>query len=134
MNAVGEVREGLKVEHIMRTNVKMIHAADRFDDVMHFVERSRFNHFPVVDEDNVLVGVIHFADLRDILYDPAIRDLITAGDLDLDEAELGLQGSYTQVVDVFPPVQKHGGTKLEGLEPEVAARKIAAYLREEKFI
>jgi electron transfer flavoprotein beta subunit len=60
--------------------------------------------------------------------------VIAADDLDLDEAELGLQGSYTQVVNVFPPAQKAGGTKLEGLEPEVAARKIAAYLREEKFI
>ena len=60
--------------------------------------------------------------------------VIAAADLDLDEAELGLQGSYTQVVNVFPPAHKHGGTKLEGLEPEVAARKIAAYLREEKFI
>jgi len=60
--------------------------------------------------------------------------VIAADDLDLDEAELGLQGSYTQVVNVFPPAQKTGGTKLEGLEPEVAARKIAAYLRDQKFI
>jgi electron transfer flavoprotein beta subunit len=60
--------------------------------------------------------------------------VIAADDLALDEAELGLLGSYTQVVNVFPPVQKTGGTILEDLEPEVAARKIAAYLREEKFI
>jgi electron transfer flavoprotein alpha/beta subunit len=60
--------------------------------------------------------------------------VITAGDLDLDEAELGLTGSYTQVVNIFPPRQKQGGLKLEGIDPEVAARKIAAFLREEKFI
>jgi electron transfer flavoprotein beta subunit len=60
--------------------------------------------------------------------------VIAAEDLALDEAELGLIGSYTQVVKVFPPAQKTGGTILEDLEPEVAARKIAAYLREEKFI
>jgi electron transfer flavoprotein beta subunit len=59
---------------------------------------------------------------------------ITADELELDETELGLQGSFTQVVNIFPPTQKVGGTKLEGLEPEVAVRKIAAYLREEKFI
>lgn len=59
---------------------------------------------------------------------------ITADELELDETELGLQGSFTQVVNVFPPTIKQGGTKLEGLEPEVASRKIAAYLREEKFI
>ncbi|UCE54167.1 MAG: electron transfer flavoprotein subunit beta/FixA family protein [Desulfobacterales bacterium] len=65
-----------------------------------------------------------------------VKDLrvISAADLGLDETELGLQGSFTQVVNVFPPAQKIGGTKLEGLEPEIAARKIAAFLREEKFI
>ena len=60
--------------------------------------------------------------------------VIAADDLALDEEDLGLSGSYTQVVNVFPPAQKTGGTILEDLEPEVAARKIAAYLREEKFI
>jgi electron transfer flavoprotein beta subunit len=72
---------------------------------------------------------------QDVLY-ARTKDMrtIAAENLELDEAELGLQGSFTQVVKVFPPAQKAGGTKLEGLEPEVAARKIAAYLREEKFI
>jgi len=59
---------------------------------------------------------------------------ISADDINLEETELGLRGSFTQVVNVFPPEQKQGGVTLEGLEPEIAARKIAAYLREEKFI
>jgi electron transfer flavoprotein beta subunit len=60
--------------------------------------------------------------------------VVSAADLDLDETQLGLKGSYTQVVKVFAPQQKQGGIKLEGIDPEVAARKIAAFLREEKFI
>lgn len=65
-----------------------------------------------------------------------LKDLrvISADDLDLDETELGLKGSFTQVINVFPPPQKQGGIKLEGLEPEVAARKIATYLRKEGFV
>jgi electron transfer flavoprotein alpha/beta subunit len=59
---------------------------------------------------------------------------VSARDLDLDESELGLQGSYTQVVKIFPPPRKPGGRKFEDLDPEVAARKIAAYLSEETFI
>jgi electron transfer flavoprotein beta subunit len=72
---------------------------------------------------------------QDVL-DARLKDMsvICADDLDLDETELGLKGSYTQVVKVFPPKQKQGGIKLEDIEPEVAARKIAAFLREEKFI
>lgn len=60
--------------------------------------------------------------------------VLSADDLGLDETELGLKGSYTQVVKVFPPQQKQGGLKFEDIEPEVAARKIAAFLREENFI
>ena len=60
--------------------------------------------------------------------------VLSAADLDLDETELGLKGSFTQVVKIFPPQQKQGGLKFEDIEPEVAARKIAAFLREEKFI
>ena len=60
--------------------------------------------------------------------------VIDAANLDLAEAELGLIGSFTQVVKIFPPRQKQGGIKLEEADPEVAARKIAAFLREERFI
>jgi electron transfer flavoprotein beta subunit len=65
-----------------------------------------------------------------------LRDLseLSADDLDINENELGLQGSYTQVVKVFPPTQKQGGIIFDDLEPEVAARKVAAYLRKEGFV
>ena len=59
---------------------------------------------------------------------------ISAADLGLTENELGLAGSFTQVVKVFPPAVKQGGRKLEGLEPAAAAAEIAAYLRAEGFI
>lgn len=54
---------------------------------------------------------------------------VTAAEIDLTEGELGLAGSYTQVVKVFPPVPKQGGRKVEGLEPAAAAGEIAAFLR-----
>jgi electron transfer flavoprotein beta subunit len=59
---------------------------------------------------------------------------VTAADLDLSENELGLAGSYTQVVKVFPPAPKQGGRKVEGLEPPAAANEIAAFLRSEGYI
>lgn len=69
------------VRHIMRTNVKCLHASDRIDDVLSFIESSRYNHFPVIDDDENLVGVIHFSDIRGIIYDPTLRELVTAVDL-----------------------------------------------------
>lgn len=71
----------MRVGHIMRTNVQFIHASHAFDEVLHFIERSTDNHFTVATDDGMYAGVIHFSDVRDVIYDPAMRDLITAIDL-----------------------------------------------------
>jgi electron transfer flavoprotein alpha/beta subunit len=61
-------------------------------------------------------------------------ECIDASVLKIEEDQLGLMGSYTQVVKIFPPGEKKGGRKLEGLSPEAAAQEITAYLRKENLI
>ncbi len=60
--------------------------------------------------------------------------VVDAAGLGLAENELGLAGSFTQVVKVFPPTPKEGGRRFEGLEPAQAAAEIAAFLRAEGFV
>ena len=69
------------VEHIMRTNVQFIPDAASLDQVLHFIERSTYTHFPVCSETGDLAGVIHFSDVRDVIYDPSLRQLVMAIDL-----------------------------------------------------
>jgi len=71
----------MQVKHIMRTHFHPLPASATLDEVLHFVERSRFNDFPVADDENQLVGVIHFGELREMIYDPSMRELVTAVDL-----------------------------------------------------
>ncbi len=73
--------QSLQVRHLMRTNVKTIPAEASFDEVMHIMEASRFNHFPVTTPDGKLMGLIRLSDLREIIYDPAMTNLVTAADL-----------------------------------------------------
>lgn len=61
-------------------------------------------------------------------------EMITADSLDLNEDQLGLQGSYTQVVKIFPPRAKRECRKLEGLSPEQAGREITSLLSQGNFI
>ena len=92
----------MKVEHIMRTNVQFIRASATYDEVLHFIERSTYSHFPVVDEDGVFAGVIHFADVRDVIYDPAMRELVTALDLaDPDSDVVSMDMSLSELLAVF---------------------------------
>jgi CBS domain-containing protein len=75
------VTTDLQARHIMRSNVKLLPAGASLDDVLHFVEESKYNHFPVVDDAGAFAGMIHFSDLREIIYDPTTQDLVTAVDL-----------------------------------------------------
>ncbi|MEE8171081.1 MAG: cation:proton antiporter [Phycisphaerae bacterium] len=73
--------EGYCVRDVMRSNVRCLHGDASLNDVLTFIARSRFNHFPVVDADNRCIGVIHFADVRTLAYSPALGRLLTAADM-----------------------------------------------------
>jgi CBS domain-containing protein len=99
----------------MRTNIQFLRAAATFDEVLHFIERSTYNHFTVVEEDGKFVGVIHFSDVRDVIYDPTMSVLVSAIDLadpdstvvpaDMRLSEL-LKVFTTENVGVLPVVQR----------------------------
>ncbi len=73
--------EQITVGELMRRNVKGIPAAANFDEVVEFIEHSRDNTFPVVGDNNEIVGVIRYTDLRDAMFDPDLGDLVCAADL-----------------------------------------------------
>lgn len=113
--AAGEFR----VEDIMRRNVQFLRSSANLDEVLRFIEHSTYNHFPVVDDDGECVGVIHFSDVRGVIYDPAFAELITAIDL-ADEASpmVPMELSARDVLDVFRdqnvgvlPVAEKAGTR-----------------------
>jgi electron transfer flavoprotein beta subunit len=60
--------------------------------------------------------------------------VVKAEDLGLAESSLGLQGSYTQVVKVFPPATRQANRLVSGLEAGEAAREIYDYLKEQHFL
>jgi len=114
----------LRVKDIMRTNVRFLRPDAGLDDVLHFVEASRFNHFPVVGDGNQLLGVIDFEDIRDIIYDPLLSDLVTAMDLAKpDSAVVGENVALTELLELFrkhnlgcmPVVAEPGRLRVVGL-------------------
>ncbi len=92
----------IKVENLMRTNVQLLRADATLDEVLRFIERSTYNHFPVIDKGGDFFGVVHFADVRDVIYDPALRDLVTAADLaDIGSKPVRMDQPIEDALQVF---------------------------------
>ena len=69
------------VEHIMRTHVEVIYDDAHFEKILKAIEHSRYNLFPVVNHEGEFTGMISFQDIRDVLYDGIMEDLIIAEDI-----------------------------------------------------
>lgn len=120
----GKTESPLQVRHVMRTNIKCIPADVNFDEVLRFVEHSKFSHFPVIDENQKLLGVIHFSDIREILYDPGLANLLLAVDVanlvfETAPADMPLEGVLSLFhegdIGSLPVVETEGSRKIVGI-------------------
>jgi len=69
------------VEHVMRTHIEVIYEETHLDQILKVIEHSRYNLFPVVNEIGEFTGMISFQDIRDVLYDGIMKDLVIAKDV-----------------------------------------------------
>lgn len=60
--------------------------------------------------------------------------VVSAVDLSIPDEQLGLKGSFTQVVKIFPPPEKKSSQLLQNLETDQAAQAIFEFLKERKFL
>jgi len=61
-------------------------------------------------------------------------EVINADKLDIEKEKLGLNGSYTQVINIFAPPSKETGEIIDGTDPVKAAEKMMSFLRKNKLI
>jgi len=71
----------LDVNRVTKRNVKPVLANALFDEVLDHIENSHDNTYPVVTNSNELIGIIRYLDVRDIIFEPTARQLVTAEDL-----------------------------------------------------
>jgi len=73
--------EGVTAAELMRKNCKTINLAATFDEIVDTIEHTQDNSFPVLNEQGVLMGVIHYQELSSAMFDPALGSLVRAIDL-----------------------------------------------------
>ena len=135
---VTEGKETLMVKHVMRTQMETIHEDAPFDQILKFIEHSRYNQFPVVSNDGNFIGLIAFQEIRDSLYDETIRHLIIAGDLAIPpkvtvSAETPLENALQKFTltdgDFIPVVDNEDKNRLVGILRQQDA--LAAFRKKE---
>jgi len=77
----GSPAEQLDVNRVTSRNVKPLLASAPFDQVLDHMEHSHDNTYPVVSDANILIGVIRYPDVRDVVFEPSLKSLVTAEDM-----------------------------------------------------
>ena len=114
----------LTVEDLMRKNVVGISESANFDEIVRVIEHSHDNTYPVVDEQNVVVGIISYPLLSTALFDKKLGSLVRAQDLAVPsrrvlhpaEPALNALEAFRRVTDdCIPVVEQEHPQKLLGI-------------------
>lgn len=81
--------------------VTMLPMDMRLKEMKQLMMRTRESFFPVVDEEIRLVGILSFPDLRAILFEDALSDLIVVGDLAEKPMAIGLNETLYEALIKF---------------------------------
>jgi len=69
------------VRHVMRQNVETILNSTPFHELLRQIAHSRYDRFPVVDPEGRFLGLINYQEIRNLLFEPSLAQLVVASDL-----------------------------------------------------
>jgi CIC family chloride channel protein len=118
------VLKSMYVKDVMNSNVETMPQALPLEKMTERISKSKFNSFPVLDDQNQLIGILSFNDYNEAIFDENLKDLVVAKDLattDLvtisldDNLWTALQKISSKDFAVLPVVSAQAANKLEGV-------------------
>ena len=118
------VLKSLFVKDVMNSNVETMPQALTLGKMTEKISKSKFNSFPVLDDQNQLIGILSFKDYSKAIFDENLKDLVVAKDLastDLvtisldDNLWTALEKISSKDFAVLPVVSAQTPNKLEGV-------------------
>lgn len=78
-----DVLEGLRVRDVYQPigEMMLIHESTNLDSIVHRLARNNQHYFPVIDDDDTMVGIFTDDDVRSYLYNDEIWKLALASDV-----------------------------------------------------
>ncbi|MDY6820996.1 MAG: CBS domain-containing protein, partial [Deferribacterota bacterium] len=75
------VLEDFKVQDIMLTDPQVINENMKFSEIINYISTTKHNCFPVVNEENILIGVLKYEEIRQFVFEEGLVDIVVAGEL-----------------------------------------------------
>ncbi len=97
------VLQTMQVRNVFKPDkpVTMLPMDMRFKEMKRLMTRTRESFFPVVDEETRLVGILSFPNLRAILFEDSLSELIVVGDLAEKPVSVGLNETLYEALIKF---------------------------------
>ncbi|MCB4203894.1 chloride channel protein [Deferribacterales bacterium Es71-Z0220] len=75
------VLKSILVKDIMEKDILTFHEDTPFREIKEGFKKARNNYFPVLDAEDNLVGIISIEDIRSVLFEEGIEDIVVAGEI-----------------------------------------------------
>lgn len=105
------VLRGIKVKEITDTNVMTFLEDTHFKEIKESFKLARNNYFPVLNSKNCLVGMISLEDIRSVIFEEGLEDIVVAGEIATKKDIIYL----TPEDDLFSALNKFGIKELGAL-------------------
>lgn len=132
------VMQGIRVGQIFRPEavVTALSSTMKFKDLKNVISRTRETYFPVVDDSGALTGILNMHDVRFILFEDSLSDLVVVGELADKPVYVSPEDDLFQALTKFidsgygqiPVVDTENGQAILGL---LAHEDVIAAYREE---
>lgn len=76
-----QILQEIKVGDIMRKDPIIIKADMHFKDILEFIPTTKHNSFPVINDENKLIGVLRFEEIREFVFEEGLEDIVVAGEI-----------------------------------------------------
>ena len=121
-----DVLNTIKVKDVMLTKITTFSKSTPFKKIMEDIQRSAHMYYPVLNENNSLTGMLSLDDIKSILFEEGLQDILVADEIctkkDLiyispnDDLSEAIRKMGSKDLGAIPVVEKHGDElKLKGL-------------------
>jgi CIC family chloride channel protein len=106
-----KILESIHVKDVMFTGVTSFRENTPFRDILAGIQSAPHMHFPVLDSNNCLIGMISLVDIKEVLFEQGLEDIVVAGDICTRENVIYLEPENT----LTEAMEKLGKKDLEAL-------------------